>query len=258
VDGALHYHLQVSRNSDFGSTLADVVTDSLAYASEITFPADVALYWRVRAEDVNKIGLVWSETRKFEYRLTAPSGLRTQAGKAPALIPTMLWQSVPAAVSYDFHVDYGRQDQDFRGLPSPAITAVKYTGTGPLSWKVRANFPAGTRGAIPGPWSKTARYTRTIPPPTGLRILGGGRTLALEWVPELGAKTYRVEISPTSDFGRARRYSTDLSNFAPILRVGRMAKAGSGAFYARVAAVDEGGNQGGWTKARRFSLAATL
>jgi hypothetical protein len=241
VDGTLHYHLQVSRDSDFGSVLADVVTDSLAYASETTYPADVALYWRVRAEDVNKIGLVWSETRKFQSQLPSPSGLRTQAAKTPTLIPTMTWQPVSGAVSYDFHVDYERQDRDFRGLPSPAFTATKYTGTGPLSWKVRANFPFGSHGALPSAWSKPTRYTRTIPAPAGLRVLGGGTSLVLQWLPELGAKTYRVEISPTSDFSRARRYSTDLSSFAPILRTTRIMRGGSG-----------------WTKARRFHLTASL
>jgi hypothetical protein len=35
-------------------------------------------------------------------------------------------------------------------------------------------------------------------------------------------------------------------------------RGGSGGYYARVAAVDDDGNQGGWTKARRFHLTASL
>src|SRR5439155_23103871 len=55
AEGARRYRLQVSQDPSFGTLLDDVVTDSTAFTSSTTYPADSALYWRVRADDQNLI-----------------------------------------------------------------------------------------------------------------------------------------------------------------------------------------------------------
>ena len=72
VEGARRYNLQVSREDDFGKLLDDVTTASITYTANTSYPADVALYWRVRAEDEEGVGLTWSEKRVFRYKLPAP------------------------------------------------------------------------------------------------------------------------------------------------------------------------------------------
>ena len=57
TEGARRYHLQVASDSSFSNLLDDIVTDSTAYTSNTTYPANTVLYWRVRADDENKFGL---------------------------------------------------------------------------------------------------------------------------------------------------------------------------------------------------------
>ena len=52
------------------------VTDSTAYTSTTTYPADTVLYWRVRADAENGtgyVGLTWSTTGTFQKQLPAPT-----------------------------------------------------------------------------------------------------------------------------------------------------------------------------------------
>jgi hypothetical protein len=65
AEGAREYRIQVDDDQTFGSPATDVVTDSTAYTSTTRYPADTTLYWRVRADDENKIGLSWSDTGTF-------------------------------------------------------------------------------------------------------------------------------------------------------------------------------------------------
>src|SRR5919197_6599893 len=53
VEGARRYRLQVAQDPSFGNPIDDVLTDSTAYSSDTTYPADTVLYWRVRADDEN-------------------------------------------------------------------------------------------------------------------------------------------------------------------------------------------------------------
>jgi hypothetical protein len=251
VAGARRYHLQVARDDDFGpgTIIDDVTTASIAYTSDTNYPADVALYWRVRAEDELGVGLVWSERRTFRHHLLAPTGLRTSA--AGDVIPTIRWRPVRGAVSYDLHVaepDGGARD--FRGMRSAAATWVKLTGTGIFRWKVRANFPTVSGGTVAGPYSSVARFTRTLGRPDGTRTsVGGGVTLS--WRPKLGAKSYRVEIARAPDFQQIiESGSTDLTSYAPLLSRTRI----TGRLFWRVAAADESGNQGAYSRPHSFAF----
>ncbi len=253
VDGARRYNLQVSREDDFGKLLDNVTTASITYTANTSYPADVALYWRVRAEDEEEIGLTWSEKRVFRYKLPAPD---TAGGeRAGDFIPTWRWRPVQGAVTYDMHVALPDGSQkDFRGIRASAFTATKMTGTGSFRWRVRANFPQGRSGTVPGPWSQTRPFTRTLGKPQGTRTVGSGRSIHFAWRPKAGAQEYLVQVSERPDFGRTTdRETTDATTWAPELRRSRFSRdKASPWLYWRVAAVDEDRNQSTFTKPKRF------
>ena len=121
------------------------------------------LYWRVRADDENLIGLTWSATGTFQRRLPAPVLSATNPGSGES-IPLWTWAPVTGAVAYDVAVDEPDGDHsEFTDFRSAAFTAIKMTGTGIWGWRVRAVFPKqlGTQ-TQPGAWSATKPYTRTI------------------------------------------------------------------------------------------------
>jgi hypothetical protein len=252
VEGARRYRLQVAHDDKFGNPIEDVLTDSTAYTTIASYPADQSLFWRVRADDENTIGLTWSDVRTFHYGLQAPVPDQSNPRKGE-MIPTWTWSPVPGAMSYDLHVDLPNGTRrDFYRLRSTAIAATTMTGTGIFRWKVRANFPSGTFGVVPGPYSNTISFVRTIAKPTGARVRASRRSCLFSWNPKRGAKTYRLQVSSRPDFDRiVDTVITDTTSYAPLLS--RYQYAGR-VFYWRVAAVDADGNRGDYTTAQRFKL----
>jgi hypothetical protein len=248
VNDARRYRLQVSREDDFGVMIDDVTTASISYTSNAIYPADVALYWRVRAEDENGVGLTWSETRVLRYQLPSPD---TSGGaRSGEFIPTWRWKPVVGAVTYDVHVQLpDGSEKTISRIRSAALTAIKMTGTGVFRWRVRANFPKGTYGTVPGPWSKAVPFTRTIGQPVGARTVGSGRSVHFTWQPKAGIQEYRVEVSERPDFGRLFDYEiTDSASYAPELKL----RDGKKTLWWRVAALDEDNNRSSWSKPKRF------
>jgi hypothetical protein len=254
VEGARRYRLQVAQDDRFGSALLeDVVTDSTAYTSNTTYPADTVLYWRVRADDENLIGLTWSATGTFQKRLEAPQPSATNPTRSD-YIPTWTWNPVPGAVSYDVHVDLPDGTQrDLTGMRTAALTPVLMYGTGVFRWKVRANFPRQPFGTVTGPYSGTHVFTRTIAEPTGVRSDASNKYPLLLWDPKPGPKSYRVQISTREDFAQlVELVTTDNTSYAPLLT--HPAFAGDDPIYWRVAAVDEGNNIGDWSPTQRIGV----
>ena len=252
VEGARRYRVQVSQDASFGDPIDDVTTDSVCYSSSTSYPADVQLYWRVRAEDENKVGLTWSDTGKFQQSLPAPRpAARPASGET---LPTWRWDPVTGAAEYDIHVELPNgTTRDFHGISSAAVTPIKMTGTGIFHWKVRAEFPKGSGGLVPGPYSKLLRFTRTIGRPSGARVAASARSVLFSWAPRLGVESYRLEVSSRPDFsGGAQTVITDATAYAPTLMEYQYRRGGR--FYWRVAAEDADGNRGNWTEARSFRL----
>jgi protein-S-isoprenylcysteine O-methyltransferase Ste14 len=257
VEGARRYHLQVAHDDHFSSLLEDIRTNSTAYTSNTTYPADTVLYWRVRADDENLIGLTWSSTGTFRKRLPAPNVHPWNPTRGD-YIPTWTWDPVPGAVSYDVHVDLPDGTQrDLTGFRTAALTPILMYGTGVFRWKVRANFPRQPSGTVSGPYSGTHAFTRTIAEPTGARSDNSKKYPLLLWEAKPGPKNYQVQISRTQDFSRLiENIATDNTNYAPLLK--HPAYAAGGALYWRVAAVDEGRNLGDWSPPQRIGLVNRL
>jgi hypothetical protein len=255
--GARRYRIQVSQDPTFGDPLDDVVTDATSYSSNTTYPADTVLYWRVRADDENLTGLTWSATGTFQKKLAAPvpSASNPVAGDK---LPVWAWSPIQGASSYDISIDLpDGTHRDFTGFRTPATSFLKMTGTGVFHWRVRANFPKSTSGEVPGPYSATQAFTRTIGEPGNAHTDSARDHVLLSWDPRLGANQYKVQISFTPDFSRTvEQATTDNASFAPLMMTSSYAPGGT--LYWRVAAVDEDRNQGAWTQIQQIRLQPRL
>jgi hypothetical protein len=267
VPGARQYHLQVSTDPSFSSGIVEnVTTDSTAFTSDKSYPADTNLYWRVGADaESNKfpsgLGLTWSnedatpDLRSFRKTLAVPVPDPANATGGIDL-PTWMWSRVPGAVSYDFHLELPNHNaSDFTGLPSAAAAPVLLKGTGTWHWQVRANFPqVDNVTTTKSGWSDRMAFTRTIPEPTNPRETVAANTLLLRWDPRLGAVNYRVQIATTEDFSSpVETATTDNTSYAPRLML--PAYLAGGTYYWRVAAADDlVANVGDYTGARSFTL----
>jgi hypothetical protein len=255
--GARRYRLQVSADPTFGSPLDDVVTDATSYSSDTTYPADTVLYWRVRADDENLTGLTWSATGTFQKKLAAPVPSATNAIRGDAL-PVWSWAPVQGAASYDITIDKpDGTHETFENFRTPVASFIKMTGTGVFHWRVRAEFPKDTTGTIPGAYSATQSFTRTIGEPVNARTDSDKTHVLLAWDPRLGVQQYKLQISSTPDFSRVvETVSTETTSYAPtMLQYGYQA---GGNLYWRVAGVDEDRNQGDWTQVQQIKLQPRL
>jgi hypothetical protein len=252
AEGARKYRLQVSQDPSFGSLLDDVPTPSTAYTSNKSYPADTVLYWRVRADDENLIGLRWSAVGSFQRRLPVPTPhFDAFAGE---MFPVMSWDPVPGAVSYRLAVDEPDGEHfEYDDFRSAAAAFVKMTGTGVTGIRVRANFPTNTATVTPGPWSATAYHTRTVGEPTGARTDATADHVQVSWDAKPGTKQYRVVVSSREDFSaQVEDVKTDNTSYAPQLVLASYLNGGT--FWWRVAAMDEDLNLGDFTRPQSFSL----
>jgi hypothetical protein len=244
VPAARSYTVQVAQDDTFRSPIATVTTGSTGYTSVATLPADTEIYWRVRANDENGIGLGWS-TAHFRRRLPVPALPDNPLGGEA--IPVLSWSPVDGAVSYDMHVEQvDGTKRDFT-MRSTAFTPVIFYGTGVWRWQVRANFVSGSR-TVSGGYSGLLPFTRRISTPTGLRTTKNGNHALLSWGPALMAKQYKVQVSTTDSFSKViEQATTDHTSWAP--KMTHPAFRSSEPLYWRVAVVDEGNNVGGFATA---------
>ena len=252
ADGARRYRLQISTEKSFGTLVDDVLTASTSYTATMIYQADSTLWWRVRAEDENFVGLTWSTPRSFRNLLPAPAPARNNPTRGDEL-PMFRWSDIRGAVSYDMHVDKpDGQPEDLSGIRAAAMTPILMTGTGVFHWKVRAVF-AQSIGTVVGPYSRVMSFTRTISAPRGARAINGGGGVVLSWRPKAGAKTYQVQIASSPDFSSAERVTTSATNYAPSFSAFGFGLGGGGRVrYWRVAAVDSMNNVGNFTQPGRF------
>ena len=104
VEGARRYRFQVAQEPTFAAPLEDVPTASTSYTPFATYPADTTLYWRVRADDENLIGLNWSSVRTLQRKLPTP----TTDPSNPTIgdfTPAWKWSNVTGSSGYTFSMD---------------------------------------------------------------------------------------------------------------------------------------------------------
>jgi hypothetical protein len=252
AEGTRRYRLQVSQDPSFGTFLDDITTASTAHTALSSYPADTLLYWRVRADDENLVGLRWSAVGSFQRRLPAPA----PRFDAPAgdMFPLMSWDPIQGAVSYRLAVDEGDGEHfEYDDFRSAAASFVKMTGTGVTGIRVRANFPTKSGLTTPGPWSGTVHHTRTMGEPTGAATDASASHLVFRWDPKPGAKQYRLLVANREDFASTvEDLLTDNAGYAPVLTNPGYLQGGT--FFWKVAAVDEDRNVGDFTRPHSFTL----
>jgi hypothetical protein len=253
AEGARRYRFEVASDASFSNVLDDVTTNGTSYSSNSTYPADTVLYWRVRADDENLVGLTWSATGMFQKKLAAPVP-SSQNPASGEMLPVWAWSPVQGASSYDVSIDSPDGTYHyFSGFRTPVVSFIKMTGTGVFSWRVRAEFPSSSGTDTPGPYSATQTFTRTIGEPLNLHTDSAPDHVLLSWDLRLGARQYKVQIASDPSFSRRiEETTTDNASYAPA-----MTQAGynaGGTLYWRVAAVDEDRNQGDWSQAQTILL----
>ena len=260
--GARSYTLEVATDPSFGDPLLSVQTSSTGYTTSATMPADTALYWRVRANDENDIGLGWSAAQQFRRALPRVV-LASDNPTGGEGIPIFRWAPVQGAISYDMHVEQADGTKRDFTLRTTAFTPVIFYGTGVWHWQIQANFKFGNT-AVSGGYSPMAPFARRISTPGAMRTAKAGRGVLLDWDPALMAQQYKVEISASDSFTTViERATTKNSSYAPRMR--NDAFRSGEQLYWRVAAVDEGRNAGGWatsamnaSKGMRLKLSGSL
>jgi hypothetical protein len=244
AENAREYRLQVSQDPTFGSPIDDVLTDSTAFTSSSTYPADTQLFWRVRANDWNDQGLNWSTAGTFRRRLVAPSAASDNQ-LTGELIPSLAWGPVEGATSYSVHVDQGNgKPKDFT-VASPVFTPTSVFGTGIWHWQARSNFPTSSGGEVSSGYFPAISFTRTLGPVKGVNALKSGRRVLITWDPDPAAKSYRAEIAKTDAFGGTSE-STRTVNTGWAPKLSSSAALAGGRLFWRVAPVDDGGSTGAY------------
>jgi hypothetical protein len=256
VEGARRYRFQVAQEPTFADLLEDVATASTSYTPFTTHPADTTLYWRVRADDENLIGLTWSPVRQFQRRLPTPVPASDNATSGD-FTPTWMWSHVEGASGYTFSMDGpDGSHKEWANLRLRAGAFAYLFGPGIWRWRVRAEFPKGSSYTT-GPWSGFTSFTRTLSEPANVRTSLSGNHLLLSWGWKLGAKNFRVQISPRQDFNTViEDVTTDNTSYAPLLLKTIYVKGGT--LFWRVAAVDANHNVGEFAPAQKFNIAQRL
>jgi hypothetical protein len=264
VEGARRYRLEVSDDPSFSpASLLEppVNTNATGYTANTTYPSDAVVYWRVRGEDDGLHAMTWSPTRTLQRPLAAP-GLSAPNPTSGDFVPTLAWDSVRGAVSYDVDVvQTSGTPQLFAGRSTTGFTPASIFGTGVWKWRVRARFPAAV-GQVQGPYTDFLSFTRELPAPGGATVTAGARHVVLEWQPEdglpggNGVREYRVQTSARPDFSTLIEDDlTDNTRYAPLFTHFRYTPGET--VYWRVAAVDGGLKTGGFTAPRTFTVPAT-
>jgi Carboxypeptidase regulatory-like domain len=257
VEGARRYRFQVAQEPTFGALVEDVTTASTSYTPFTTHPADTTLYWRVRADDENLIGLTWSETRHFQRKLATPVPASDNATSGD-FTPVWMWSHVDGASGYSFSMDGpDGLHKEWTGLRLRAGTFLYIFGPGIWRWRVRAEFPKLPSGTVYGPWSGFTPFTRTLSEPGNIRTSRSGTHLLFSWGWKLGATNFRVQISNRQDFSTLiEDVTTDNTSYAPLLTHPYYMNGGT--LYWRVAAMDDMRNLGEFAPAQRIDIAQRL
>jgi hypothetical protein len=276
TEGADYYHLQVSTDPQFGTTVENVGTTSLngiaetSYTSNTTYPAATNLYWRVQAVDAAGRGLSYSPTGTFQKTLAVPTFDTVTNDPAGGQIPTFKWDPVPGAVSYDVDLNCPQAIGicgDAANIDTTAVAALSMSGVGGFTWRVRANFPivgsgtSGIIGTIHGAYTDLQVFDRTIAAPLNpANSYASPTDFSFGWDPKITAKSYTWEVStsPTTTTGGSfasilESGTTEATAVAPLL-FNHPNYGNGGDLYWHVAAKDADGNLGAFTAPQLLAL----
>ncbi len=211
VSGAAKYRIQISSSSSFTSPVA-ADTQNLRFAPPTELPLGT-LYWRVAALDSKNV-LGTYATGTFDKAWGAspepisppisdpadPDGVVSLAFPTEPLLFT--WKPLAGAQSYELVVD---DADDFIGATTYKTKNTAYVITEPRTvgqtfyWQLR-----GVSGGLYSDWSAVGKFRSTwsskpvlvYPADNAVDVTD----VYFDWDPVLGAKFYRLQVSPNGDW----------------------------------------------------------
>ncbi len=207
------YQVQIETDSNF---VTPVLDSSGIVNSQMNIPAgtlsnNTLYYWRVRSDNAGGSG-PWSVIFRFRTIVALPLApgllLPVNGASNVSLTPLFDWDSNSTATFYRLQaaldtsftnppVDITNITQSFLNLVSPPLqNNFRYY------WRVNATNPAGT-----GPWSAVFNFTTVLGLPAAPAHLsppnnstGISLTPVLDWVDDISATSYRIQLSEDSTF----------------------------------------------------------
>ncbi|MBX3044603.1 MAG: T9SS type A sorting domain-containing protein [Ignavibacteriae bacterium] len=263
VQGADNYQVQVSLNSNFTTTLANVTQTGLNYAISNYSPEySTTYYWRVRPKRGSEDG-PWATYRQFTTMaipLVAPilNNPNDNSTNIP-LNENLAWNSVQGADNYQIQIALSSSFSSTLADVNQSGQSYSLSNISPdysteYFWRVRAK-----RGSENGPWASYRQFT-TMPIPLVAPVLTAPDNNAtdvqlsaiLSWNSVQGADNYQVQVSLNSNFTTTLANVTQtglnyaISNYSPEY---------STTYYWRVRP-KRGSEDGPWATYRQFTTMA--
>lgn len=213
ITTAKTYQVQIDEDSTYSSPILD---SALINNSNMSIPPNRLLnntryYWRVRGESAGGIG-PWSYSFNFRTIVAIPNApgllLPVDGASNVSLTPLFDWDSTSPAASYTLQASLDTSfsnpavfisgiTQSFLNLVSPQLqNNFRYY------WRVNATNIAGT-----GEWSEIHEFTTVLGMPAAPGLLlpvnfatGVSLTPLLDWVEDISATSYQVQVSQDSTF----------------------------------------------------------
>jgi len=250
LEGAEYYDLQVSTDSNFGSTVIDTNTKQNSYTDTSTL-ANAFYYWRVRAHRNGGVTNNWTSNQSFTLALPTPTGLNHKpsvvVGRAPTLCWTPLIQSsggTPVLAAWRYRVQVSTEPTFSSPFDSTDTEQSCWTPTngyddGQYYWHAAMFDGNGRLGDYGDYQTFTKQYliTTLVSPANGANA---GGTPTFVWMPVNGAARYSFEVSAFPTFSpMVDSVTTDSIRWTPT-----MSYAAGKTYYWRVAIVDADGKLG--------------
>ncbi|MBE3143957.1 MAG: hypothetical protein IMZ61_08545, partial [Planctomycetes bacterium] len=265
VNGANGYSIQISKYSNFSSTVMTGSPTALTYTSSSDLAAHTQLYWRVRTKGTNGPS-AWSSV--WSFTTANPPGVPSLSSPSNKALttnyrPKLDWSnsSLPSGTTFDYYEVQVATDNTF-APPLPELHVVDrmtsdYTPASDLApnatyyWRVRAWNTAGQYSA----WSSTRSFRTAILPPVLLSPDNGTRSVLtrrppLDWDGVDGASGYSVQISRYYNFSSTvKTASPTASDYTPSSDL-----PANTTLYWRVQAKGTNGPSA-WSEKRSFTTA---
>ncbi|HRE11846.1 MAG TPA: hypothetical protein PLN22_13615 [Ignavibacteria bacterium] len=256
------YRVQIDEDSAYSTPVldsADLVNSNMNIAPG-RLANNTQYFWRVRGESEGGTG-PWSYSYRFRTIVAIPNApgllLPVNGASNVSLTPLFDWDSTSPADSYTLQASLDTSfsnpavfisgiTQSFLNLTSPQLqNNFRYY------WRVSATNIAGT-----GEWSAKHNFTTVLGMPAAPGLLlpadnatGVSLTPLLDWVEDISATSYQVQVSQDSTFGTTLWDTSGFNTSQVVVRSGLLTNVQT--YFWRVRTTNPIGT-GPWAEPFRF------
>jgi len=256
------YRVQIDEDSTYSTPVldsADLVNSNMNIAPG-RLANNTQYFWRVRGESEGGTG-PWSYSYRFRTIVAIPNApgllLPVNGASNVSLTPLFDWDSTSPADSYTLQASLDTSfsnpavfisgiTQSFLNLTSPQLqNNFRYY------WRVSATNIAGT-----GEWSAKHNFTTVLGMPAAPGLLlpadnatGVSLTPLLDWVEDISATSYQVQVSQDSTFGTTLWDTSGFNTSQVVVRSGLLTNVQT--YFWRVRTTNPIGT-GPWAEPFRF------